>query len=458
MWIDLFNSAAKLRRATADEQLWLKDYLTYKDPRAHFRYGGPQNVYLLSAQHEFPAGFIPQITKAAKLEGFAVEVADRRGPPPAHDPNADLGWLRDYQKRAVDLVEAKTRGILWLPTGAGKTEVAVGLTRAFPVPWLFVVHRKDLMHNAAERFNRRNAEHGLDLDDAACFGDGVYEVGERLTVASFQTLARRLDKPGGVMVDECHTLPADSFYRTLMKFDRAYYRIGLSGTPLARGDKRSLLSVAALGPVIYRIRPDTLIKLGVIAKPHIRMVPVEHDEAKVDAKTYQGTYSKAVIRSSPRNRAIVRAAKEAAKPALIFIQQTKHGEILKNRLTKAGLNADFVWGAGTSATRQRLVKALRYGDLDVLVCSSIFQEGVDIPELRAVVNAAGGKSNIAAIQRVGRGMRRPDDTHATFEVWDFDDRGHKWLERHSRARIRAYAKEGYTVTIEDERQGRVAGT
>ena len=70
MWIDLFNSAAKLRRATADEQLWLKDYLTYKDPRAHFRYGGPATSVRSSTS--WPGSAVGSNTRACA-----------RPPPPA---------------------------------------------------------------------------------------------------------------------------------------------------------------------------------------------------------------------------------------------------------------------------------------------------------------------------------------------------------------------------------------
>jgi hypothetical protein len=32
-----------------------------------------------------------------------------------------------------------------------------------------------------------------------------------------------------------------------------------------------------------------------------------------------------------------------------------------------------------------------------------------------------------------------------FVVWDVSDRGHRWLERHTRARRKAYEAEGYEI-------------
>jgi superfamily II DNA or RNA helicase len=77
----------------------------------------------------------------------------------------------------------------------------------------------------------------------------------------------------------------------------------------------------------------------------------------------------------------------------------------------------------------------------------VVQEGVDVPALRSVVIAAGGQSTIAAIQRVGRGLRTQAGK-TSCDVWEFLDRGQRWLEAHSRARRRAYEAEGYTVLVE----------
>ncbi len=56
--------------------------------------------------------------------------------------------------------------------------------------------------------------------------------------------------------------------------------------------------------------------------------------------------------------------------------------------------------------------------------------------------ANGGRSVIAALQRIGRGMRVTSDKN-TFQVWDVADHGCKLLERHTKARVRAYTSQGY---------------
>lgn len=351
------------------------------------------------------------------------------------------------------------------------TEIAIGISKAIPCQWLFLVHRADLLKQTAERYELRTGE------TAGLVGGGVFNVPDdcRFVVTSFQTAHRQLKDhkqemwklirvwAQGVIVDEVHSMPASTFYNTVMQCAAAYYRVGLSGTPMAGDQGRNLLLMGGLGPVIYRVKPEVLINLGLLARPTIRMVEVPHPAS--DRKTWRGVYNERVVRNVDRNKAVVETVKNAEKPALVFVQAVKHGHDLKKRLEKAGLNARFAWGEQPLAKRKELRDQLERGYLDALVCNVVFQEGIDIPSLRAVVVASGGKSEIAALQRIGRGMRADKATGKTrFEVWDFADVGcgckpsdwegkHsscKWLERHTRARQRAYEREGFTVETAGE--------
>jgi superfamily II DNA or RNA helicase len=395
----------------------------------------------------FPSGFVSMVQKAAFAEGHAIELIDNRQIPCQPSPDADLAWLRDYQREAIDCVLAKKRGILWAPTGSGKTEIAAGLTKILPCNWLFLVHRSSLMEQAAERYETRCQTR------SGRIGDGIWSPGDHFTVATFQTLYARLLSPEakelvsqitGIIVDECHTLPSESFNKVAQAFGNAYYRIGLSGTPLARGDRRSLLAIATLGPVIYRLRPEVLIQAGVLAKPKIKMISVTQASMR---PTWQGVYGECIVRSAPRNKAVLDAVRRATKPCLIFVKEIAHGKLLLKLMQKIGIPCDFVWGSDSTETRRNAVKRLVRGDIEALICSVIFNEGIDIPDLQSVVIASGGKSVIAALQRIGRGMRKTQDK-SEFEVFDFNDKGNKWLERHSKERMKAYCQEGFETVVE----------
>lgn len=352
---------------------------------------------------------------------------------------------------------------------SGKTEVFCGLEHALPGRWLFIVHRAGLAFQAADRFELRN-QGAL----AGRIGEGKWDADwsqHRVVAATFQSLSRKLadkdpralallDGATRLAVDECHVLPADSYRAVCDAMPHARIRVGLSGTPLAREDKRSLVAIATLGPVIYRLRTSTLIDEGVLARPTIRAAICRQE---VDALNWEHAYQKGIVRSAARNRMIVAVTKMATKPTMVFVKATEHGKLLARLLEGAGVPCRFVWGTHGDKYRRKAIADLISGEIQAIVCSTIFTEGVDIPELRSVVNAAAGKSVIAALQRVGRGMRKSTGKE-DFDVFDIKDEGcgcqdslddevmkHtgcKWLERHSDERLAAYAGEGYTVTTE----------
>lgn len=456
MLVEFDTVFARVVRATAQERSWLERYLSVDTGK----WGG--GIYLFNPYvglGQFPAGFASLVRKRAIADGVPIEMLDARKAPP-RDDDADLSWLRDYQAEAVARVLERTRGIIHSPTGSGKGELVIALARAVRTRWLFVVHRTTLVSAQATRFEDRNRQHGVDLGEAGRIGDGLFTLGDRLTCATFQTLDR-MDKEarremlagfGGLMVDEAHTTPAASHYSMLMDCP-AYYRVGLSGTPLDRNDDRDPFTVAALGPVIFHIETKTLVERGVLARPIVRMLKVPQPHAK---GSYASVYSKCIAKSERRNAAVVSLARRASKPAILFVKHVEHGKELEKQLINSGIAAEFVHGMHSTGWREATLRRLKQGKTDVVIATVIFQEGVDVPELRSVVNASGQLSVIATLQKIGRGMR-VDRDHAgnvreggdTFEVWDVFDTGNATLEKHARARRAAYVAQGHDTAVID---------
>jgi superfamily II DNA or RNA helicase len=454
--VELHNVRAMVLDATDAEHEWLGEYLSWPDEAAHFRrrhgYRGDGYVRLYNrADDTYPAGFTRMLVTEARKRGHAVEVRDARVVPatPA-PPAAGLGWLRDYQLGAVDASIKRTRGVVHAATGAGKTEIIAGIVESVPTNWLLLVHRTQLGLQARDRYRlRTGVEAGVVAEGEWSPDHGPHG----LTVATFQSLhaALKVDADGsvrawlatigGLAVDECHTLPADTFRAVVDHTVNAYWRIGVSGTPLARGDRKAMHLIGCLGSVLYRVSARQLIEAGLLARPRIRMVV---HECTSDKKTWQGAYNDIVAGGKTRNRLVVDLVVRAAKPCVVFTKALKQGRVITKMIQRAGLQVEYVDGSTPTASRQLAVKRLERGDVDVLVASVVMNEGIDIPELRSVVMAAGGSSTIAALQRVGRGMRVvPGKTE--FEVWDVDDQGNKWTERHSAERVRAYEVEEYEV-------------
>lgn len=400
--------------------------------------------------------------EAQEMLEFANLELDDRSPElvfSPHDLSKKAPWLlsndgdRDYtfQYDAVMTALHRGRGIIKAPTGAGKTNIAAGLMSAVDIDWLFIAPSVDLVEQAKERYEKLTGEQGGRI------GGGFWDI-RRCTFATFQTLHKRIAAKDpealslrlfikGLIVDECHTLPASTFFPTAMYFNKAHLRIGISATPLDRGDRRSVFAVAALGPVCWSIATEELVQRGVLSKAHVRMH--ELPQLPVGAAGWRGEYGKNVVRSTPRNGALVRIAAKCKKPAILFVNQVKHGQTLLSKLRRAGLNAELVWGDKSVGERRAALRRLELQINDVLVSSPVFNQGIDAPELRTVINGAAGRSVIVTLQRMGRGSRRASGK-ADFDLWDIYDKDGHTLETWSRERKRAYEREGHDVELVDK--------
>lgn len=458
------NVHVEVREATAAEVAFLSGYLVFEDPKSRYmpsvQAGAWDGKYRFfdPVRRSFPAGLLPLVSRGAAREGHALDVLDERVPE-AVDRGADLSWLRDYQREAVEACLAATRGLVHMATGSGKTEVFAALTAVCPCQWLVLVDQTDLLHQAADRIEARTGE------AAGRVGDGRRDV-RRVTVATFQALhhhAREewakelLASARGLVVDEAHVTAASTYTRLVGKVVNAYWRFGFSGTPLQRGDRRNIYVMATTGSVVYKLDPQRLIDAGVLARPVIRFVRYEQPAIDPDLD-WNAVYARGIVRSGERNAALVEVARRAVKPCLLFIKELEQGHTLGRLLRDAGLSAEFVHGINSTPQRTAAVKRMVRGDLDVLITSSIFNKGKDIPEVRSLIVAAAGKDVITAIQRLGRGLRVAEGK-AEVELWDFDDRSHLWLRRHTRKRRAAYEDCGYEVEMVDlPRQPALPGT
>lgn len=461
MWIELQNVWAKVTNATQHELDWLFNFLTMP---GRFRPGKSRTITSVFNAYlsEFPSGLVPIVQEGARDAGVVVEVRDQRVNPLTMKPHP-LSWLRDYQIDVVLECLVAQQGIVDSPTGSGKTDIIVGLVTVLPTDWLILVPRVDLLQQTRDRFMERT---GVKV---GVWGDGMYDP-QAVTVGVFDSIyhglrvqdgrtEKRLQRFKGVIVDEVHCVAGQKTLLVMQKLPNAYYRIGFSGTPLMRSDEKGLLTIGATGGVFTKIETAALIEGGWLAKPLIHAVsrPIETRETPFGS---WATAELSMIGSKNRIDFVTRQVSLADKPTLVFVRVIKHGEKIKAALLARGIKADFVHGEETTATRTKLKNALMAGELEALVASVVFQVGVDMPALRSVVWAAGGKAAIAGLQALGRGMRRVEGKD-TFDFYDIADtmcpvccaageplhRACKWFEEHRKQRFKTYRKAGHEISF-----------
>ena len=112
-----------------------------------------------------------------------------------------------------------------------------------------------------------------------------------------------------------------------------------------------------------------------------------------------------------------------------------HVSTLLSELESLDLQVGVITGATPSDRRRSLVEEYRSGEISVLL-GTVFGEGVDIPKIECVINAEGGQSKKATMQRFRNLTPADGKEHALFV--DFMDFNSSWLAKHSKARVAAY--------------------
>lgn len=417
----------------------------------------------------FPAGLWAKVEKqiqAAKVE-YAIEhepTAPDRFQPLSAAPRKVA--LRPYQIAALNSAIENPRGIIQMATGGGKTMLAAHLLRRLDRPALFFVHTLDLLYQAARVFER---ELGREI---GILGDGQANL-RPITVATIQTVANacggtrvsrkpradddeeeREEKPVHfddatrreviefleavpvVIFDECHHVPADTFYKIAMRTVAARRRYGLSATPW-RDDGADLMLEAALGPCIHETRASDLIDAGYLVRPLIQMLPAPLVAVRRRAD-YHDCYAAAIVENRERNRVIAARARAwvaEGRSVLILVAQVAHGMELAGMLPEAR----FAHGGLESELRRQYLGELEQKLRPIMIATTLADEGLDVPTLGGLILAGGGKSQTRAFQRIGR-VLRPAEGKTEARVLDFLDDA-PWLRNHSQARLALYRQE-----------------
>jgi len=87
---------------------------------------------------------------------------------------------------------------------------------------------------------------------------------------------------------------------------------------------------------------------------------------------------------------------------------------------------------------------LRDGSLQVLIATTILDEGVDVSGINCLFLMAGGKSMRQVLQRIGRGLRKKDDGSG-LEVYDALDYHNEYLVDHTLDRYNTYKAEKFSI-------------
>jgi len=231
---------------------------------------------------------------------------------------------------------------------------------------------------------------------------------ERLRLATIEILARF----EVVIVEEAHEVSGDGFYTVMSACKNAHYRMALTATPFMKDDEEANMKLlASCGPVAVKITEKLLIDRGILARPYFKYLamPLDRKPKFLSRSTpWQKAYENGIVQNIYRNKAIIAEILRGRKyglNAMVLVGHKAHGEMLKELMQGCGLRVEFIYGEDNQKARQKALRGLGTGELDVLIGSTILDVGVDVPSVGMIVLAGGGKAEVATRQRIGRGLR-----------------------------------------------------
>lgn len=407
-----------------------------------------KNISYFYAKDHFMIGFLPMILKILKVAGVQYTIHDTRKLKLSFGEIEELkGYTYlPYQREAIAAADNKLddinfyRGIFDMATNAGKSLVMAGILKSLQNYNIAIVitHRAEIFKQLKQ----------LLTDN---FGDDVGVITSmttsfsKINIAMQKSLINRanssiefrvlMSKADVLLLDECHIAKGKGLFRFLkdVKSEAVYF---FSGTSIDFAEESDAMKVIGLsGKFLHRISNRELIDSGASRNAKIKFHPIKKMH---NISNYKISYEYNIVRSTERNDKIAEITK--GKQSIISVTFVDHAFKIQEHLRKHGIKSS-VFHSG-SEDRDTLLEDFINNKIQILICTFVIKEGVNIPNIDVMVNAGGGKSKITIKQMmIGRAVRKKEgSTHV--EIHEFDDEAFK---DHVAIRKSIYLSEGFEI-------------
>ncbi|MEV7077077.1 DEAD/DEAH box helicase [Streptomyces sp. NPDC093516] len=408
-----------------------------------------------------PVGYTGSSAAVAFVSDLKLPVAfagsRTPSPPPFETVEGprDFPSLHDYQEDLVRNIStmldrlAPQRGMLSLPTGAGKTRVTaeavirwVKRTGDLKGPLLWIAQTEELCEQAVQSWkfvwSKVGAERPLTISRLW----GSNEVGNvvdhpHLVIATDAKLERCLGHDQYawlrqsvlVVVDEAHTAISKRYTEILgllglTQYETGRHLLGLTATPFRNTNEeetRRLVNRFGNRRLDEGVFPSgdpyrDLQEWGMLAQVEHRTLKGGRIELTRDEKTHADRMAmlsrsaeQRLADDHERSRRIVDevAALPEDWPTLLFATSVDHAKYLAAMLNDRGIRSAAVDSTTNTQDRRARIENFRNGRIRVLTNYGVLTQGFDAPATRAVVVARPVYSTNVYQQMIGRGLRGP---------------------------------------------------
>jgi superfamily II DNA or RNA helicase len=402
-------------------------------------------------------------------DDFAGAPSENRDPELVVPGPPHLPPLHEYQEKIVDQIRGllfgaddHPRGLISLPTGAGKTRVAIQAlvealsTKRLESPVLWIAPSDELCEQAVQTWSEvwRACGSMEELRIGRLWGSNeVPEAvgGSQVVVATADKLRYRVDLDGYqwlseaacVVIDEAHTATTPEYTKILQWLDisaRGRARttraplIGLTATPFrgtSEEETRRLVNrfgARRLDRVFgddddYGATYRALQEMGVLSRVDGEeletgtTIDIDRDLSPDEKMSFQrlGLPSlptrvfDTIAKDVDRNRLLLESilSKPSNWSILLFAVSTEHARTMAALLTLEGVSAAAIDHRTEPSVRRRYVDRFRQRELRVLTNYGVLTQGFDAPATNAIYVARPTFSPNVYQQMIGRGLRGP---------------------------------------------------
>lgn len=318
--------------------------------------------------------------------------------------------LRPLQSAALDKLRDAIRAghrrvMLYAPTGAGKTEMAIALMAATASKGnraAMIMDRILLCEQTSERLEKYRIDHGV-LQS----GHWRYRPAEKIQVCSAQTLEKRGSFPDCsiVLVDEAHTQRKDT--KAFAMNSKATV-IGLSASPFTAGLSDTYTSVVSMASTKRLVDEGLLTPLRVFIAHEIDMTGAKKVAGEWSQK--EATERGILITGDVVSEWVKKTHEVFGGPrkTIVFAAGVAHGVDLSNKFMQAGYNFVSLSYRDDDEVKRQIIKEFEKPDSSIhgLIATDILTKGFDVSDVMIGVSARPfSKSFSSHVQQMGRVMR-----------------------------------------------------
>jgi superfamily II DNA or RNA helicase len=326
----------------------------------------------------------------------------------------ELRQLNVLQQEALERLGdahrlGQSAGLVVMPTGSGKTRVAVrDVRRSGARSVFYIAHTQEILDVAEEEFS-------------AAFGaDNVKRIRSPadarsphpIKIGTVQLLSRHVtdvcaESAQYVVVDEFHHAAARS-YRTLVQSLRPEFLLGLTATPF-REDRQDVLDLCG-GNLIVSFELRMGVESGILVPYHYHgcFDDVDYTGIRHNGRCYSVRDLERALIIPERDDAIVGKWRELGegRPTVAFCCSHAHAQRMSEVFNEAGTPASCYLAHTPLRDRRKLVRQLREGAIRVLCTVDVLNEGADFPFVECLLFLRPTESKRIFFQQLGRGLRR----------------------------------------------------